>query len=265
MPTHCDSTSYLRSLVLASKYGYDLENKSPSKAKGEYLDDLEQRLRTCVILHRSFIFRGSADVSEVRKVFVSSLKQMVTEVDSIASYDDHQYIKIASIDVNVRSVHNILVGLQQNAKLRPFVHALLGDGGMDGVLDDEGNDHFYAKELGFETRTHVTLAHYLEMPQDELRAQFLPHVDSEIQLHATALLWSETVMALRVRVDERTSHGAILPPCKNAFVHITVWCAEGTAPYEANNLPALYDANAAQCIDFETPIVLAGVISLWHF
>jgi Fungal tRNA ligase phosphodiesterase domain len=218
-----------------------------------------------VILHRSRIFQGSADVSEVRKTFVSSLKQMVIEVDSIASYDDHQYVKIASIDVNVRSVHNILLGLQQNAKLRPFMHALLGDGGMDGLLDDEGNDHFYAKEAGFETRTHVTLAHYLEMPQEELLAQFLPHVDSSVELHATALLWSETVMALRVRVEERTSRGAVLPPSTNNFVHITVWCAEGTAPHEANKLPALYDANAAQDIDFETPLVLTGVISLWRF
>jgi Fungal tRNA ligase phosphodiesterase domain len=218
-----------------------------------------------VIQHRRCIFRGTADVSEVRKVFVSSLKQMVIEVDSIVSYDDHQYVKIASVDVHVRAVHSILTGLQHNAKLRPFLHALLVDGGMDGVLDDEGNDHFYAKELGFETRTHVTLAHYLETPQDELLAQFLPHVDAQVELHATSLLWSETVMALQVRVEERTSRGAILPPSKNAFVHITVWCAEGTAPYEANKLPALCDANVAQCIDFETPIVLTGVISLWHF
>lgn len=177
------------------------------------------------------------------------------------SYDAPSFVKIASIDVGIDCVYNILRELYKNERVGPFFDRILSGNAIDEILSDSALGK--AEDLGFVTKTHVTLAHCRSMSQSCLRSTFTPHLESTVELSANALLWNDRVMALAVNVSEITSEGNILPASINEFVHLTVWIDKDASAVEANNLPKLVDADEAYRVGFPS-YSLQGVVSLWN-
>lgn len=244
-----------------SQYGYDRENVDTTSIDDEYLDDLEIRLREVLDRYGEVFSRSTVDVSISRKAFVSSLKEKIGEVESIVSYDTPPFVKIASIDVAVVKVFDVLKEIYKNERIRPFFDRILCGNDLDEILSD--STYRIAEALGFVTKTHVTLAHCRSMSQSALRSTFTPHLDSTVELSADALLWNDRVMALAVTVSDVTSEGNILPVSVNEFVHLTVWVDNVASAVEANNLPSLVDKDEAYRLDIPS-YSLQGVVSFWN-
>ena len=229
----------------------------------EYLEDLESRIRDCVARHCDLIRGLTAEESDTRATFSSSLLEKVAEADGITSYEAASFFKLASIDVAMTAVLDILSSTITNKDVSPFFEKILNGNAIHTLLVPNGVDDPKAEDLGFVTKTHVTLAHCRETSQSKLRLTFKPLVGAEVDLVASGLLWNERVMALAVTVPERTNDGQILPVSKNEFVHVTVWIHETASAVESNNLPTLVSANQAQRLDFESPVALQGIVALW--
>ena len=257
-------TSQFSSTPPPTQYGYDREKADATKGENAYLDDLERRLRDNVDRYGDHIQSLSADESVTRRSFVSSLIEKVAEAESIESYDAPPFFNIAAIDVDVNAVHEILSRLKVDKCLSPLLEQNLCDLHINEVNPNSGIDRTSAESRGFVIKTHVTLAHCRQMSQSKLRSNFTPLLGAEVELSATGLLWNESAMALAVTVAEETQSGKNLPPSQNSFVHITVWLGEGASAVEANALPGLNATHEAQRIDFESPIPLRGVVSLWR-
>lgn len=253
-------------LLLRSQCGYERESIDTTRVEDDYLDDLEARLRECIKQYRDSIFGLTLEESVSCSSFSSSLKQKVDEVELLSSYETPSFVKLASIDVDVHAVHEILLHISKsNHSVSSFFGTILDDHGVDEVLSSNGSsNNALAEELRFVMQTHVTLAHFRRTPQSEFLSTFEPLSGSSVQVSATALLWSEDVMALEVRVAEETDDGTLLPSLRNGFPHITVWFRQGTTAVEANELPRLYENNAAQRVELDTPVLLRGTVSLWE-
>jgi hypothetical protein len=237
--------------------------KLVEKVEDTYLNDLEHRIRDSVERYRDHLLGLTVDESVTRESFVSSLIEKVAEVESIESYEAPSFIQIASVDVDVNAVHEILSYLKDDKRLSLFFKQTLSGLDFNEVLSNNGDDRS-AEDLGFVIKTHVTLAHCRHVSQSELRSTFTRLLGSEVELTATALFWNERVMALAVAVPEETKDGKTLPPSRNTFVHITVWLGEGASAVAANSLPQLHETLEAERLDFESPIPLRGAVCLWE-
>jgi Fungal tRNA ligase phosphodiesterase domain len=225
------------------------------------LDDLEIRLRDVLDRYEDVILSSTVDVATSRQTFITSLKEKICEADSIVSYDVPPFVKIAAIDVAVVSVLHVLREVYKNERISTFFDRILCGNDIDEILSDL--TYRKAEDLGFVTKSHVTLAHCRSMSQSCLRSTFTPHLESTMELSAHSLLWNDRVMALAVKVSEITSEGKILPSSINEFVHLTVWIDKDASAVEANNLPRLVDMGEAYRLDFPS-YSLQGVVSLWN-
>jgi len=237
-----------------------------ARSEDPYLDDLEERLRECIKRYRDSILGQTVEEAISCSNFASSLKLKVDEVELISTYETPSFIKIASIDVSVGKVHEILLTVSESdSAVSSFLGTtVLGGHGIEQVLSSNGSNRSLAEELRLVMQTHITLAHFRRTPQSEFLSTFKPLSGSSVQLHATALLWSMDVMALEVSLARETEDGKELPPSRNSFPHITVWFQKGSSAVEANELPRLYATNSAQRVEFDTPMPLQGTISLWE-
>lgn len=224
------------------------------------MDDLEIRLREVLDRYGDAILSSTVDVSISRKMFATSLKEKICEADSIKSYDAPPFVKIAAIDVPAVSVFCVLREVYRNEQISDFFDRILCGNDIDEILFDL--TYGKAEDLGFVTKTHITLAHCRNMSQSYLRSTFAPHLDSTVELSTHGLLWNDRVMALAVKVSEITSEGKTLPASSNEFVHLTVWIDKDASAVEANNLPRLVDMDEAYRLDFPS-YSLQGVVSLW--
>lgn len=221
-------------------------------------------MRESLQLHRDDILGLAVEETVSRQSFASSLLQKVAEVDSIASYESPSFIKIASIDVDVNVIHQLLRDLQTDKRFSAFFESSLGDYGATEVLSGDGVSLVAAEKCSFVLTTHVTLAHFRHMSQADLRSTFQPICGSIVKLSATGLLWNDRVAALAVTVAGKTDIGDDLPPSRNSFPHITVWFQEDASAVDANLLPDLCDKGKARRVDFESPIPLEGKVLLWE-
>jgi len=232
-----------------------------------YLDGLEARLRERIKEYRDFVLGLTAEESASCSVFASLLRQKVNELEMIdvasSSYEAPPFVKLASVDVDVHAVRQILFDVsKRNEALASFLDTILEGNSIDGVLSSDSGT-VLAEKLRFVVQTHVTLAHCKSTSQSEMIAKFEPLSGSRVQLSSTALLWSANVIALEVTVAANTDDGKALPASANSFVHITVWFQEGSSAVSANELPQLCEKGEAQRVDFDAPLSLCGEISLW--
>jgi Fungal tRNA ligase phosphodiesterase domain len=226
------------------------------------LDDLETRLRAGLEQYRNVIVRMTTDISDTRESFGKSLVEKVKEVELITSYDAPSFVKIASIDVDVASVWEILKNLNNNGHLNNFFDRILQGKDWESIVSGLA-DEDYTEELGLVIKTHVTLAHYSEMSQSDMRSLYTPHLESSVELTTNLLLWNDRVMALAVTVSDLTNDGNVLPSSKNEFVHITVWYDKDVSAFEANKLPKLLAENKAFSVKFPDS-TLTGTVSFWN-
>jgi Fungal tRNA ligase phosphodiesterase domain len=216
-------------------------------------------------VHRNLLLSFSEDVDVSRNVFVTKLSEHIVRTKSILTYEvsARPFITLASIDVNVQGVHSILLSMKSDLRFSNFFTIIMdGEAIIDNLLKGDSNAS-KQKSAKFVNRTHVTLAHYKQMSQDCLKEVFDPLNGTEVDFSVVGLLWSNNIAALAVRIPSVTKIGSNLPPCRNNFPHITIWHQHNTATAESNNLPSLVLTGEAYQIDFDEPISLDGIISLW--
>ena len=246
-------------------YGYSVSKGDPTADRDDYITDMEHRLRETLKLHARFIESLTVDVSESRKVFVSKFIQRVAELDSIESWTDAEagakptFIKLASIDVNVNDVHSLLVSFcDENKELAGLTQQLAGDSSLESLLTGET-----CQDKRFICSTHVTLAHFKETSQSELRGLVGAIVGEHVEMRVVAILWDSRVAALEVKIPETTTAGSVVPPSKNPFAHITLWCQQGASAFESNELPARVSKGEAKRVALASPANLLGEVSFW--
>jgi hypothetical protein len=250
------------------QYGYDLESVDTSKVDDNYLDDLEMRIRERITKYRGFILGLTTEPVISCGILASSLCRIVSELETMgtvgSSVTSSSFVKLAAIDVDVRAVHALLLNVSKSSEaLVSFLDTILDGNSCDRVLGSNSSSTL-AEKLRFVLQTHVTLGHSSSISQYEMTLKFQNLSGCGVQLSAVAVLWSATVMALEVAVPSHTEDGKALPPSENKFVHITVWCQTGTKAFAANKLPMLCEKGLAQRVDFNSPMPLSGVVSLWN-
>ena len=222
--------------------------------------------------HRKQVLAMAAEKAVSQKQFVKQLIDRVAEADGLESYtitketDSSKkrtsLIKIASIDVKATYVYATLRSLAGDSRLKHFWEMV--------VKDAETPDTTFPDDPATESRTnwilktHVTLAHYHDTTQHDLKRVFQPLCGSKVIVTVMGLLWSpHRVAALAVEICSENQDGVAVPPPRNVFPHLTVWCHESASAVEANDLPHLVEQGQATRINFDHPIPLTGEVSLW--
>lgn len=237
-------------MMLRLQYEYDVILDEKVKREDEQVDEIETRLRSLLEKHRSFLFGLSVDPVVSKQSLVAQLVQQVsalpTSADDVLDIEvvGPDFVKIVSIDVSRSSVHS---ALQHFADKSPGVSDMLKKcSGPNAVLD-----------------THVTMVHFLQMPQYEMREQFEHLVGCAVNVTVTGILWNERIAALAVHVASDTNDDKEVPAPKNVFPHITLWHDPELSAAYSNDLPQLVADGKAERIDFDEPQVLQGFVSLW--
>jgi predicted DNA-binding protein YlxM (UPF0122 family) len=253
------------------------------------LDDLESRLRNTLQQHQDAILQLTADITDSRQQFVQSVVDKIHEVNTmLTSYEaPPSLIQLVAIDIDRKSVYDILQDIQfhqQSDKLSFFFEQILQGHSWESLIHDDNNeDSTISDDLGFVTKTHVTLAHYRDMSQTNIQSIYTPYMESSVELTTNAIYYNERIMALAIKNNKSseiiTNDGTILPMSSSStsslsplrseqeqnddFAHITIWCNKGTSAYEANVLPSLVRCHKAKCVEFPEHSLL-GSISFWY-
>jgi hypothetical protein len=167
-------------------------------------------------------------------------------------------VRLVSIDVKKKLVHEVLKD-QGSGATAIFLNSI-----FDGIKEKDRltkTGNYLGDE--FVERTHVTMAFSDRTAQTSMREAFGPVLDCNVDILVTGLLWSKNHAAFAVSIPEHTADGKPLPPCGNAFAHITVWVAEGSKSVGSNELRALVSDGQAHCADLETPVQVRGKVSFW--
>lgn len=235
-----------------------------SKVQDPFVDDLEKRLRSLLAQYRENLLERTVERSFSCQVFVSQLNERIANINSMDSYTalevtDQPFISIASIDINAKSVHNLLDSLEKDERLSTFWATILDDTTSEKT---ESVGSKYQSE-NFSRNPHITMAHWKEKSQEQIRLAFEPICDSRVSVTATAFLWNTQVAAIAVTVADETEDGKAVARSDNAFSHVTIWCQDGASPFQSNSLPALVETGEAYRVELQEPVTFEGTISFW--
>jgi len=211
---------------------------------GGYIDKLEASLREVVGKHSSALLESTTTKFVSQKLFVLQFSERLLELDGLSSLDT--FVKIVSIDVPRSSVQSVLKQCNSTA----LGHEL-------NVLFPSDNSS------KFVDMTHLTLCHYTQLSQGEIRETFRRLLGQEVALEVTTLLWNERIAALAVNVAQQSLDGSEVPRPQNEFAHITIWHRDDVSPAEANSLPGLVSSGQAQGFSLSEKISLTGKVSFW--
>jgi hypothetical protein len=243
-----------------------------------YLDDLEQRLREGLDRHRSLLLSLAVDEATSRKVLASKLMEAVAEVDSRSTSEtlgepSRPFVTLAAIDVSYDAVQELLLFTLKDGRFHTF---------WETVGRNRPDDVGAAQELPagasglWIEKPHVTLVHFSQTDQQSLYGTFGPLEGVRVKVRPRAILWNRRVAALAVEVDatsvptdEGVEVGALrthaIPPSRNPFVHVTIWCSDDASSVESNDLPSLVESKQAEKVDLDdsAPLEWMGVVRLW--
>jgi len=104
----------------------------------------------------------------------------------------------------------------------------------------------------FIVTTHVTLAHTKDMSTEDMHQKYGSLVGNTVTVKATALLWDSQNAALAVVTDI---------PSPNEHPHITIWVNLSSEAAYSNEL---FKKDGVNRIDFDSPLEIAGTVSLWE-
>ncbi len=236
----------------------EAEKQDAKRIENEALDEMDSRLRAAILLHRDYILALSSDEEAAKEKFVSQLKEKIAACDEMKTYDSKpsKFIKLASLDVIREDLMSIFKSFQGEPQVQEVLTNIVGDREIEEVFN--GSDRQVV------AKPHVTLAHFSDMAQDELRKNFDHLCGCKVVLSVVALYWNSENVALEVKVDSRTTCGMELPSSLNAFTHITVWVHDQSSAVKSNQLPVLLENEEAFKFDFPQPFSLEGSVSLWE-
>jgi hypothetical protein len=235
-----------------------------SKVQDSFVDDLENRLRSLLAQYRDNLLERTVEQSSSCQVFVSQLNERIANICSMDSYTatevtDPPFINIASVDIDAKSVYTLLQSFENDEQLSTFWAMALDDTSAEKA-DSIGSKYQSDK---FSRNPHITMAHWKEKSQEQIRLAFEPICDSRVKVTATAFLWNTQVAAIAVTVADETEDGKAVPRPDNAFSHVTIWCQDGASPFQSNSLPGLVETGEAHRIELQDPVIFDGTISFW--
>lgn len=218
---------------------------------------MESRLRSTIAAHRETLSRITIGVEEAEKGFLEQLVNRVMTLNGGFQEDKRPEIKLTSIDVDRKSIHRFLMDHRVDVT-GDFLNTVLAHEIQDVAI----RDGCYVGQR-FVPRPHITIAHYKETTQSEMKETYGSLQGCEVNVVLTGFLWNESVAAFAAEIDEATLDEKTMPRPKNAFVHITVWFAEGAKAAMANELPSQVASNKARLIEIADPICLTGTVAFW--
>lgn len=125
-----------------------------------------------------------------------------------------------------------------------------------GAKDPRVEDFLRGKNLKSNlTTAHMTLAHKRSHGITAV-ASYAPHLDREVPVAVSALLFSDKLAALEAEagvVDGEKINA------KNEWSHVTLW-TDYVAAKEANTLPQLHAQGKATRVVINPPITITGVL-----
>lgn len=222
--------------------------------------------------------------AESRKSLTSQLIDCVGKVDALEEeYDGFaaakEFSKIASIDIEFASIATVIEELVSKEQAPAFLTTILGEiatklRAAHGTSSSGTNQNADTSSASATPplitsigkvidQPHVTMAHFHQLSQSDMKATFQPLSGSRAQVKVLRILWSDRVAALGVETPPTTENGDRLPQPLNAFPHITVWRSDGVRAVESNDLPKLVEAGEAHQLILTDPIMLTGTVSLW--
>jgi hypothetical protein len=228
------------------------------------------------------------DEATSRNALASKLTEAVAEVDSRSSSETsgephRPFVTLAAIDVSYDSVQELALSTTSDVRFRSFWETV----GLNRPSDVAVPLELPAPTSGqWINKPHVTLVHSSRTDQRSLYDTFGPLEGDRVKVRPTAILWNRRVAALAVEVDttslprdETAEPGAStttpgstpptplptrsIPPSRNPFVHVTIWCSDDASSVESNDLPALVESKQAERVDFDGPTEWVGVVRLW--
>jgi hypothetical protein len=169
-------------------------------------------------------------------------------------------IRLVAVSVSVNDVHALLLRqcLEHSNKKSPlqsFQATILQGEKPEQILTGS-----HCPDKRFVPNTHVTLAHRSSVEQQLLQETYGPWQGRKIQVQPIALLWSDSVAAVEVVLS--SSDGDV-PKSMNEFVHVTVWCQDGSWAVEANDLPVQVAHGSARRFGLADAASISGTVKLW--
>jgi hypothetical protein len=235
-----------------------------SKVQDQFVDDLEKRLCSLLAQYRENLLERTVEQSSSCKVFVSQLHERIANINSMDTYaaidTGPPFINIASVDIDPKSVHTLLQSLEKDERLSTFWAMTLDDSTPEIKADSVVSKYQNQK---FSRNPHITMAHWKEKTQEQIRLAFEPICDSRVSVTATAFLWNTQVAAIAVTVADETEDGKAVPRPDNVFSHVTIWCQDGASPFQSNSLPGLVETGEAHRIELQDPVIFDGTVSFW--
>eukprot|EP00536_Pseudo-nitzschia_multiseries_P016245 jgi/Psemu1/320998/estExt_fgenesh1_pm.C_10540003 len=270
------------------RHGHDKGKKFKVKKDDAQLIDLEGRLRECLENHKSAVDAMSVTLDRAKNAFISQMLERMSQLTgdgvtrSLAETNISQTnIKLVSLDIDRTSVHELLQKHRASEDLKAMFERITPRAAPSTTdnVDKDGteavgttNEVGFDGSSGFVEKTHVTMAFAGEQQSsDELLSKFRHLQGRCVAVTVTGCLWSKTHAALQVHIaTSSTTVGKTgedyvpIPPCENAFVHMTIWFAPGYRASGANELPGLVASGAAHRVDFVEAETLVGTLSFWN-
>lgn len=218
----------------------------------------------------------TVDEATSRQAVVEQILARMQELDSRKSdlfLDDQEYgsflekeeplgqsIHLAAVSVSVNDVHALLLcqcreNNNKKSSLQSFQATILQGGKPEQILTGS-----HCPDKRFIPNTHVTLAHHRSVEQELMQETYGPWQGRKVQVQPIALFWSDSVAALEVVLS---SLDGDVPQSTNEFVHVTVWCQDGSSAVKANELPDQVAQGSAQRFGLTDAASIPGTVKLW--
>jgi hypothetical protein len=219
--------------TICEQYGCDLRKKKV-KPQDQEVEAMEKVLRACINDHSEMLLSWSADKQESRQQFLDQIMDIAGTLDTL-DISEEKKIKLVSIDVDKKEIHNILRQRQVNevSSCKRFLAMVL-----DGQSNEITSQDDFSSAKGFVGQTHVTMAHFGSMQQSDMRSSFGALRGNRVKIQVKGLLWSERVAAFAVDIAATTSNGLPLPTSTNDHPHIQFGSVRDPRPLRQISLPS---------------------------
>ena len=227
---------------------------------------MESRLRVALSEHGNNVIKYTATEEESRSSFLSQVSKHVLSLDELKLGTKQpraakrstgpSFIKIVSIDVDTDLLHKILREMApRDVHLSLYLQKI-------GILEGGGDKETSGTLV---KRCHVTMVHYSQQSQMDMRSRFDTIVGKEVTINVTSCLYGKNNLALSVALPS-TTMGELpipLPASKNQYPHITIWFGKGAKAADSNILPDLVSTGQAKMFQPPNDTTVQGKLSYW--
>ena len=294
-----DDLKNLLEEALQLRHGHDKNKESKVKKENPQMIDLEGRLRLSIERHKETIMTMTENLEDSKEAFaeqvmgrIQSLSNNPAIFDSATEGDISKSVKLVSLDIDRIKIHELLQKHQESGALKSFfdsIKSLSPSSSLppDPKIEDRNIAMNVANKVtskihdgdsegittgrypapNFVENTHVTMSFAGENNSAETLLSNFGHLQGRlVTISITGFLWSSTNAAFAIKISSSAvgEDSVTIPPCENAFTHVTVWCAPDVKASLSNQLPALVESGKASRVDFAKEDSLVGKVSFWN-